>query len=90
MFFFFFFFLTLIYISSIKSEYLKKHIETIQQSAASTESLMRLKMIIYMDCLLNLIKSRARSLKKTELSDISEKIENNIRDRFADPDASFR
>lgn len=51
---------------------------------------MRLKMIVYMDCLLNLIKSRARSLKKTELSDISEKIENNVRDRFADPNASFR
>lgn len=43
-----------------------------------------------MDCLLKLIKSRARSLKKAELSDISEKVENNVRDRFSDPNASFR
>ncbi|KAM7359767.1 RNA polymerase I subunit E [Cochliomyia hominivorax] len=73
----------------IKSEFLRKHIETIQQKPVDNDSLLKLKLIIYMDCLLKLIKSRARSLKKAELSDISEKVENNVRDRFSDPNASF-
>lgn len=73
----------------IQSEFLKKLIENIQQSPADNESLLRLKLIIYMDSLLKLIKSRARSLKKAELSEISEKVENNVRDRFSDPNASF-
>lgn len=60
----------------------------IQQATPSAENFQRLKLIIYMDSLLNLIKSRVRSLKKVELSQISEKVENNIRDRFADPNSS--
>ncbi|XP_075147572.1 RNA polymerase I subunit E [Haematobia irritans] len=72
----------------ISSEYLKQLITAIQQHAASSESLQRIKLIIYMDCLLNLIKSRARSLKKTELSKISEKVENNVRERFSDPNSN--
>ncbi|XP_061392291.1 uncharacterized protein LOC133327769 [Musca vetustissima] len=70
------------------SEYLKQLIADIQQSTSSVENLQRIKIILYMDCLLNLIKSRVRSLKKAELSKISEKIENNVRDRFADPNSS--
>lgn len=73
----------------IKSEFLKKLISSIQQTTANTENLLRLKLIIYMDSLLNLCKSRARNLKKAELSQISEKVENNIRDRFSDPNASY-
>uniref|UniRef100_A0A1I8MLZ2 DNA-directed RNA polymerase I subunit RPA49 n=1 Tax=Musca domestica TaxID=7370 RepID=A0A1I8MLZ2_MUSDO len=72
----------------ISSEYLKKLIVDIQQGTLSAENLERIKIILYMDCLLNLIKSRVRSLKKAELSKISEKIENNVRDRFADPNSS--
>lgn len=74
----------------ISSEYLKQLIVSIQQSPANAVNLQRLKFIIYMDCLLNLIKSRVRSLKKAELSKISEKVENNVRDRFADPNSSVR
>ncbi|XP_023304250.2 DNA-directed RNA polymerase I subunit rpa49 [Lucilia cuprina] len=73
----------------IQSEFLKKLIETIQQSPADKEGLDRLKLIIYMDSLLKLIKSRVKSLKKANLSDISEKVENNVRDRFSDPNSSF-
>uniref|UniRef100_A0A1I8PN50 DNA-directed RNA polymerase I subunit RPA49 n=2 Tax=Stomoxys calcitrans TaxID=35570 RepID=A0A1I8PN50_STOCA len=72
----------------ISSEYLKQTIASIQQSTASVENLQRLKLIIYMDSLLNLIKSRVRSLNKAELSQISEKVENNVRERFSDPNSS--
>ncbi|XP_011204139.2 uncharacterized protein LOC105226786 [Bactrocera dorsalis] len=69
----------------IQSEYLCKCIKRIQDNSPTPEGFLHLKLIIYMDCLLNLIKSRARSIKTIELSGITEKAENDVRSRFSDP-----
>uniref|UniRef100_D3TRL7 RNA polymerase I 49 kDa subunit n=1 Tax=Glossina morsitans morsitans TaxID=37546 RepID=D3TRL7_GLOMM len=69
----------------IKSEYLLSKISGLQEGVPSAEIFLQIKIILYMDCLFNLIKSKTRSLKKAELSEISEKVENIVRERFADP-----
>lgn len=40
-----------------------------------------------MDGLANLLRSRARNLKNVDLSGITEKVENDIRERFSDPNS---
>uniref|UniRef100_A0A1A9W3X3 DNA-directed RNA polymerase I subunit RPA49 n=1 Tax=Glossina brevipalpis TaxID=37001 RepID=A0A1A9W3X3_9MUSC len=69
----------------IKCEYLLTKINDLQKTALNAEIILKIKMVLYMDCLFNLITSKARSLIKTELSEISEKVENVVRERFADP-----
>ncbi|CAD6993052.1 uncharacterized protein LOC101448645 [Ceratitis capitata] len=69
----------------IKSEYLCNCIKRIQDSSPTPAGFLNLKLIIYMDCLLNLLKTRVRSIKSVELSGITEKAENDVRTRFSDP-----
>lgn len=69
----------------IRSEYLCNCIKLIQDNSPTPDGFLHLKLIIYMDCLLNLIKSRTRSIKTIELSGITEKAENDVRSRFSDP-----
>ncbi|KAI9580135.1 uncharacterized protein LOC119639346 [Glossina fuscipes] len=69
----------------IKSEYLLSKISGLQEGVPNADIFSQIKIILYMDCLFNLIKSKTRSLKKVELSEISEKVENIVRERFADP-----
>ncbi|XP_053970224.1 uncharacterized protein LOC128872001 [Anastrepha ludens] len=69
----------------IQSDYLCSCVKRIQDSSPTPEGFLHLKLIIYMDCLLNLLKTRARSIKSVELSGITEKAENDVRSRFSDP-----
>lgn len=52
--------------------------------------MLHIKIIIYMDALQSLISLRSRQMQKVELSRITEKIENDIRHRFADPNVAKR
>ncbi|XP_017480358.1 PREDICTED: uncharacterized protein LOC108369702 [Rhagoletis zephyria] len=71
----------------LQSEFLCKCVKQIQDSTPTPEGFLNLKLIIYMDCLLSLLKTRARSLKSVELSGITEKAENDVRTRFSDPNS---
>ncbi|KAH8243672.1 hypothetical protein KR032_009219, partial [Drosophila birchii] len=75
----------------IKSEYLKNCLIRIQEkSITSKQDMLHIKIIIYMDALQSLISLRSRQMQKVELSRITEKIENDIRHRFADPNVAKR
>ncbi|XP_068156588.1 DNA-directed RNA polymerase I subunit RPA49 [Drosophila tropicalis] len=70
----------------IESEYLRDCLKRIQaKEIASKQDFLHIKLIIYMDALQTLIGLRSRQLKKVELSGITEKVENDIVQRFADP-----
>lgn len=71
----------------IDSEYLKKKLNAVKSSAApdSSRSLTQVKMLIYMDALQNLIKGREKDLRKAAFSNITERVENDIRLRFCEP-----
>lgn len=71
----------------IDSEYLKKKLNAVKSSAApdSSRSLTQVKMLIYMDALQNLIKGREKDLRKATFSNITERVENDIRLRFCEP-----
>ncbi|EDW44624.1 uncharacterized protein LOC6616618 [Drosophila sechellia] len=73
----------------IKSEYLKSCLAKIQEKPVSSKrDFLHIKLIIYMDALQSLISLRSRQMQKAELSGITEKIENDIRHRFADPNVA--
>ncbi|XP_017067236.2 uncharacterized protein LOC108105267 [Drosophila eugracilis] len=73
----------------IKSEYLKTFLTRIQEKpVTSKQDFLHIKLIIYMDALQSLISLRSRQMQKAELSGITEKIENDIRIRFADPNVA--
>lgn len=72
----------------ISSEYLKECILELQKSTTSAKGLMHIKLIIYMDGLMRTVKSRTRLFDKIELSGITEKVENDIRNRFCDPNCT--
>ncbi|KAH8349086.1 hypothetical protein KR084_005161 [Drosophila pseudotakahashii] len=75
----------------IKSEYLKTCLARIQEKAVpSKQDFLHIKLIIYMDALQSLIALRSRQMQRAELSGITEKIENDIRIRFADPNVAKR
>ncbi|EDV42691.1 uncharacterized protein Dana_GF18123 [Drosophila ananassae] len=75
----------------LKSEYLKECLGRIQnKTVTSKEDFLHIKLIIYMDALQTLISLRSRQMQKVELSKITEKIENDIRQRFADPNVAKR
>lgn len=77
------------YIFSIESDYLRECIKKIQDKENPTKKdFLNIKLIIYMDALQSLIALRKRQMKRVELSRITEKVENDIRHRFADPNAS--
>ncbi|EDW23918.1 GL23660 [Drosophila persimilis] len=73
----------------IESEYLRTCLKRIQdREIASKQDFLHIKLIIYMDALQSLIALRSRQMKGAELSRITEKIENDIRHRFADPNVA--
>ncbi|XP_067627236.1 uncharacterized protein Polr1E [Eurosta solidaginis] len=72
----------------LQSEYLCSCIKSIQDCTPTPEGFLHIKLIIYMDSLMNLLKSHQRSLKTMELSGITEKVETDIRTRFSDPNSS--
>ncbi|XP_034115304.2 uncharacterized protein LOC117575274 [Drosophila albomicans] len=73
----------------IESDYLRECIKRIQEKPiASKQDFLNIKLIIYMDALQSLISLRKRQMKFVELSRITEKVENDIRHRFADPNAA--
>ncbi|XP_002137217.2 uncharacterized protein Polr1E [Drosophila pseudoobscura] len=73
----------------IESEYLRTCLKRIQdREIASNQDFLHIKLIIYMDALQSLIALRSRQMKGAELSRITEKIENDIRHRFADPNVA--
>ncbi|KAH8383058.1 hypothetical protein KR009_006610 [Drosophila setifemur] len=75
----------------IKSEYLKECLGRIQaKTITSKQDFLHIKLIIYMDALQSLISLRSRQMQRSELSRITEKIENDIRRRFADPNVAKR
>ncbi|XP_017113630.1 uncharacterized protein LOC108136779 [Drosophila elegans] len=75
----------------IKSEYLKTCLGRIQEKTiTSKQDFLHIKLIIYMDALQSLISLRSRQMQRVELSRITEKIENDIRRRFADPNVAKR
>nr|XP_016943908.2 uncharacterized protein LOC108020291 [Drosophila suzukii] len=75
----------------IKSEYLKSCLVRIQEKPVSSKKdFLHIKLIIYMDALQSLISLRSRQMQGKELSRITEKIENDIRHRFADPNVAKR
>lgn len=68
----------------IQSEFLKKTIASLRISnTQSTQTILKMKMIIYMDGLLKLVKSKLKNLNRVELSKITEKVETDIRQRFS-------
>ncbi|XP_017847100.1 uncharacterized protein LOC108603106 isoform X2 [Drosophila busckii] len=70
----------------IESDYLRECIKRLQEKAVTSKlDYLHIKLIIYMDALQSLIALRKRQMKYVELSRISEKVENDIRQRFADP-----
>ncbi|XP_016970914.1 uncharacterized protein LOC108038593 [Drosophila rhopaloa] len=75
----------------IKSEYLKTCLGRIQEkTSTSKQDFLHIKLIVYMDALQSLISLRSRQMQNVELSQITEKIENDIRHRFADPNVAKR
>ncbi|XP_034489248.1 uncharacterized protein LOC117792993 [Drosophila innubila] len=73
----------------IESDYLRECIKRIQdKEISSKQDFLNIKLIIYMDALQSLIALRKRQMKYVELSRISEKVENDIRHRFADPNVA--
>lgn len=79
----------LIFVIRIESDYLREYIKGIQDKENTTaKDFLNIKLIIYMDALQSLIALRKRQMKHVELSRITEKVENDIRGRFADPLAS--
>ncbi|KAH8359957.1 hypothetical protein KR093_009780 [Drosophila rubida] len=73
----------------IESDYLRECIKRIQEKATATkQDFLNIKLIIYMDALQSLISLRKRQMKHVELSRITEKVENDIRHRFADPNVA--
>ncbi|KAH8417785.1 hypothetical protein KR222_005796, partial [Zaprionus bogoriensis] len=73
----------------IESDYLRECIKRIQdKEITSKKDFLNIKLIIYMDALQSLIALRKRQMKHVELSRITEKVENDIRRRFADPNVS--
>jgi len=76
-------------IHSIESDYLRECIKRIKdKEISSKQDFLNIKLIIYMDALQSLIALRKRQMKHVELSRISEKVENDIRHRFADPNVA--
>lgn len=67
----------------IPSEYLKKAIQSLKGAPQSTHNILQMKIIIYMDALITLIKSKQKNLSRIEFSQITEKVENDIRNRFS-------
>lgn len=59
-----------------------------ENPVSSKRDFLHIKLIIYMDALQSLISLRSRQMQKAELSGITEKIENDIRHRFADPNVA--
>lgn len=79
----------IIFFIRIESDYLRECIKRIQDKENTTaKDFLNIKLIIYMDALQSLIALRKRQMKHVELSRITEKVENDIRHRFADPNAS--
>ncbi|XP_017953623.1 uncharacterized protein LOC108649127 [Drosophila navojoa] len=73
----------------IESDFLRECIMRIQNKEITTkQDFLHIKLIIYMDALQSLITLRKRQMKNVELSKISEKVENDIRHRFADPNVA--
>ncbi|KAH8311317.1 hypothetical protein KR044_005656, partial [Drosophila immigrans] len=73
----------------IESDYLRECIKRIQEKEiASKQDFLNIKLIIYMDALQSLISLRKRQMKHVEMSRITEKVENDIRHRFADPNVA--
>ncbi|EDW59369.1 uncharacterized protein Polr1E [Drosophila virilis] len=73
----------------IESDYLRDCIKRIQDKEVTTkQDILNLKLIIYMDALQSLIALRKRQMKHVELSRITEKVENDVRHRFADPNVA--
>ncbi|BFF90613.1 uncharacterized protein DMAD_09107 [Drosophila madeirensis] len=73
----------------IESEYLRGCLKAIQdKEITSKQDFLNIKLIIYMDALQSLIALRSRQMKRVELSRITEKIENDIRHRFEDPNVA--
>lgn len=70
----------------IESEFLMNYIKKVHTSTnpKSVDNLLCLKICLYMDGLKNLIKTRQRRMDKIELSKVTEKIENHIRENFSD------
>lgn len=48
----------------------------------SPENIQKLKICLYMDGLVNLINSKARMMSKVEISKVSDKLSNYIREAF--------
>ncbi|XP_055852088.1 uncharacterized protein LOC129916263 [Episyrphus balteatus] len=67
----------------ISSDYLKNAIIALRKGPQSSQTLVKMKIILYMDGLMALIKTRVKNLAKLELSKITEKVENDIRERFS-------
>ncbi|XP_037952945.1 uncharacterized protein LOC119683359 [Teleopsis dalmanni] len=72
----------------INSVYILNLVKKLKESPISNQSILHIKLLVYMDCLLNFIKSRARSMKNVELSQISEKVENHVRSNFVNPNGT--
>lgn len=73
----------------IESDYLRDCIKRIQNKEITTkQDILHIKLIIYMDALQSLIALRKRQMKRVEFSKITEKVENDIRHRFADPNVA--
>ncbi|XP_030370836.1 uncharacterized protein LOC115621353 [Scaptodrosophila lebanonensis] len=70
----------------LESEYLRDALKCIQaKEIPSRKDFLNIKLIMFMDALQTLILMHKRQMKKVELSRISECVENDIRQRFADP-----
>lgn len=73
----------------IESDYLRDCIKRIQDKETNSRNdFLNIKLIIYMDALQSLIALRKRHMKFVELSRITEKVETDIRGRFADPNVA--
>ncbi|XP_055380932.1 uncharacterized protein LOC129611688 [Condylostylus longicornis] len=70
----------------ISSQYILKEIRRVKDVMPKSQCFTFLKVLIYLDGLLNYIKIKRRNIDGVELSKISEKISNDIRRRFAPKD----
>lgn len=71
----------------ITSEYLKSCIKNLQEATLSPEHSLHIKLIIYIDALINMLRTRVRRFDKIKLSEITEKVGDNIRSSFRDPNS---
>lgn len=65
------------------NSYLKRRVKEIQMSKGSIENLDVVKMCIFLDGLIRLINIKKFTLEKMELSKFSERVEMEIREKFA-------